>query len=268
MLPSLVTLANLACGLGALVRLVEAARLDDPNRLAAAGWLLVLATFLDAVDGKLARLTRSTSDLGAQLDSLADLVTFGVAPALLVRTLVLMEGPDLDIRMHPRLLVVAPVVYGCCAALRLARFNVEHAREDPSRDHSSFVGLPTPGAAALPISLVLFYFAVADPDFVFGTSPFLVHAVRVTTLVSGPFLLLVLAMLMVTRLPFPHFVAWAARARNPFQRLAEIVILAGLLLVEPELALLLLSILFIAFPALLGVVRAVRLRRAASRSTA
>jgi CDP-diacylglycerol--serine O-phosphatidyltransferase len=268
MLPSMVTLGGLACGLGALVYALEAHRLEDSGLLGHAGWLLVLAMTLDAVDGKLARLTGSTSELGAQLDSLSDMVTFGVVPAMLARGLVVLEGPALDIRMHPRLLVVAPIVYGCCAALRLARFNVEHAKEDPGRDHSVFVGLPSPAAASLPVSLLLFYFGVADPNFLFGHDEFLIHAVRTTTLQVMPFLLVVVGALMVTRLPFPHFVAWATRVRNPFQRLAEMVILFGMLLVEPELALLLLSIFFIAFPALLSSFRALRGRLKRSTDSA
>ncbi|MBC8330307.1 MAG: CDP-alcohol phosphatidyltransferase family protein [Planctomycetes bacterium] len=259
MLPSVVTLGALACGLGALVYCTEALRLGKDTLLTNAGWLLVLAMSLDAVDGKLARLTRSTSELGAQLDSLSDMVTFGVVPAVMLRTLVLLEGPELGIRMHPRLLVVAPIVYACCAALRLARFNVEHAREDPQRDHRNFVGLPSPAAAALPISLTLFYFGVPDVKFI-EVSDRMIELVRSTTLHLAPFLLLCLGMLMVTRLPFPHFVAWATRVRNPFQRLAEMVIIFGLLLTEPELALVLLSVLFIAFPAVLAMVRLLRAR--------
>lgn len=260
MLPGIATLANLSCGLGALVYVADAIRLGNDHLLANAAWLLVLAMAFDAIDGKLARLTRSASELGAQLDSLADMVTFGVVPALLGRTLVLLEGPELGIRLHPRLLVVAPILYGCCAALRLARFNVEHAHADPRRDHATFVGLPSPAAAALPVSLVLFFFAVADPTFVLAPSDGVIALLRANLLRTIPFLLIVLGMLMVTRLPFPHAVAWMTRARHPFQRLAEIVIIAGLLLVEPELALLLLSVFFIALPAVLAVLRAARRR--------
>ncbi len=256
----MVTLGGLACGVSALLYATEALRLGQEALLTKAGWLLVIAMCLDAIDGKLARLTRSTSELGAQLDSLSDMVTFGVAPAVLMRSLVLLEGPELGIRMHPRLLMVGVIVYACCAALRLARFNVEHADEDPQRDHRHFVGLPSPAAAALPISLTLFYFSVADESFIFSVSEGVVGAIHASTLRIVPFLLVCLGMLMVTRLPFPHFVAWATRVRNPFQRLAELVIIFGLLLIEAELALVLLSIFFIAFPAVVAVFRILRSR--------
>lgn len=254
-IPSLITLANLACGVGALLWLWEAGQNADYELVKNAGWLLVLAVFFDAIDGKLARLTKSTSDLGAQLDSLADLVTFGLVPAFLIRTLVQLEGPSFDIVPHPRIMVVGPILYTCCAALRLARYNVMHAGEDMTKGTAVFIGLPSPGAASLPIAMVLFYFGISDPAFLIPVSAETIHLVRELTLRSLPFLLVVLGVLMVSNLPFPHFVAWASRTRHPFQRIAEITIILGLLFVEPELALLLLSICFILLPGLIASVR-------------
>ncbi len=248
LLPSLVTLGNLACGVGAILWASEASLKGNEVLVRHAAWLLVLAMIFDAVDGKLARMTRATSDLGAQLDSLADMVAFGVAPAVLVRTLVQLQGPELGIRMHPRLLVVTPLIFACCAALRLARFNVEAADQDPAKDHPHFVGLPSPAAAGLPIAMILFFSGVADPTFLFPLDLWTVHAVQGVILRLFPFVLVLLGTLMVTRLPFPHVVAWLSRARHPFQRIAEVVLIAGLMLIEPELALLLLSIAFLLIP--------------------
>jgi CDP-diacylglycerol--serine O-phosphatidyltransferase len=259
-LPSLITLANLACGVGALLWLFEAGQNADYELTRHAGWLLVLAVFFDAIDGKLARITKGTSELGAQLDSLADLVTFGVVPAFLVRTLVQLEGPGMEIIPHPRLMVAGPILYTCCAALRLARFNVLRVDRDETRDHSHFLGLPSPAAAALPIGLVLFYFGIADPDFIFPVSDGFIHFFRESTLRALPFLLVLLAILMVSNLSFPHFMAWLTRARHPFQRTAEVVILLSLLFVEPELALFLLAVSFIFLPSVIGVFKILRKR--------
>ncbi len=254
------TLANLACGVGALLWLFEAGQNADYELTRHAGWLLVLAVFFDAIDGKLARMTKGTSELGAQLDSLADLVTFGVVPAFLVRTLVQLEGPVMEIMPHPRLMVAGPILYSSCAALRLARFNVLRVDRDETQDHTHFLGLPSPAAAALPIGLVLFYFGIADPDFIFPFSEGFIHFFRESTLRMLPFLLVLLAVLMVSNLPFPHFVAWLTRARHPFQRTAEVVILLSLLFVEPELALFLLAISFILFPSIAGIIKVFRNR--------
>ncbi|TAH37919.1 MAG: hypothetical protein EYC70_06965 [Planctomycetota bacterium] len=262
-LPSLATLANLACGVGALMYLMDAARTGNLHLLTRAGWLLVLATVFDALDGKLARLTRGTSSIGAQLDSLADLVTFGVVPAMLARSLVILDGPAHEIRMHPRLLVVAPILYALCAALRLARFNVQHANEEGDADHGDFVGLPSPAAAALPIAMVLFYFGLNDPSFLLHPGPEAQFTLREVILRALPFVLVLNGALMVTRIRYPHFMAWLSRQRRPFPWLAEILVIGGLLLIEPELALLLASLVFLVVPALTALYRAV-FRRGAS----
>jgi CDP-diacylglycerol--serine O-phosphatidyltransferase len=233
---NIVTLGNLACGVGALVLTTHALLLDDPQKLYHAGWWLVLAAFLDAVDGKVARLTGTASPMGAQLDSLADAVTFGTAPGVLAATLVQVKGPEFDVHMHPRLLVVAPIVYACCAVLRLARFNLEQQGDDPNRPHHAFVGMPSPGAAGVPVAAVLLWFGVADTRVV-QFAPATVAAIRESILVLLPFLILLTALLMVSRIPYPHFTAWMGRARGPVAPLAKIVLFVGLLTLEPELAL-------------------------------
>lgn len=233
---NLVTLGNLASGVGALILTTHALLRDDPRLLYQAAWWLVLAAVLDAVDGKVARLTGTASPLGAQLDSLADAVAFGTAPVVLAATLVQVYGPEMGVRMHPRLLVVAPIVYACCAVLRLARFNLEKEGDDPSRPHDRFVGLPSPAAAGVPVSLVLLYFGVEDTRIV-RFEPGTVVAIREAILISLPFLILATALLMVSRVPYPHFAGWMTRARGPVAPLAKIVVLVGLLTLEPELAL-------------------------------
>ncbi len=246
---NLVTLGNLACGVGAILLAVAALIEQNPHRLYEGALWLVLATFLDAIDGKLARMTGTASPLGAQLDSLADAVTFGVAPGVVAVTLVRMLGPELGIQIHPRLLVVAPIVFSCCAILRLARFNVDAEDEDLRKDHAHFVGLPSPGAAAPPIAMVLFYFGVADTK-LFDVSPSMIDLTHVVTVYAIPVMLFLLALLMVTRVPYPHFFSWMTRSTRPVSTLAKFVVLFGLLFLEPELALLAMSLVFVFVPLL------------------
>lgn len=246
---NIVTLGNLACGVGAILLAVAALVENNPHRLYEGALWLVLATFLDAIDGKLARMTGTASPLGAQLDSLADAVTFGVAPGVVAVTLVRMLGPDLGINVNPRLLVVAPVVYSCCAVLRLARFNVDSEDEDLSKDHASFVGLPSPGAAGPPIAMVLFYFGIADIKLM-DVSQGTIDWVHAAIVYSIPVMLLLLALLMVARVPYPHFFAWMTRSTRPVSTLAKFVVVFGLLFLEPEFALLAMSFIYVFIPLL------------------
>lgn len=262
---SLITLGNLACGVAAMIWASEALRRDDVAVLEYAGWLIVLATIFDALDGKVARMTHSASNFGAQLDSLADAITFGVAPALMARTLVIIEQPIFDTRPHPRLLFVAPILFAVCAVLRLARYNVEHETDDPQHaGGKGFVGLPSPAAAGLPTALVLFFFNVQDPDFLLPLSPEFVHGVQEMILRVLPFVLVFVAVLMVSRVPYPHFFSWLTRSRNPFRATAETVIVFGLLLIEPAFCLLGAALGFTLVPA----IRALPARLRAGRSEA
>lgn len=260
---SLITLGNLACGVAAMIWASEALRRDDVAVLEYAGWLIVLAAIFDALDGKVARMTHSASNFGAQLDSLADAITFGVAPALMARTLVIIEQPIFDTRPHPRLLFVAPILFAICAVLRLARYNVEHETDDPQNmGGRGFVGLPSPAAAGLPTALVLFFFNIQDPDFLLPLSPEFVHGVQEAILRVLPFVLVFVAVLMVSRVPYPHFFSWLTRSRNPFRATAETVIVFGLLLIEPAFCLLGAALGFTLVPAL----RALPARWRAGRS--
>ncbi len=246
---NLVTLGNLACGVGAILLATSAILTEDPQRFYHGALWLVLATFLDAVDGKLARLTGTASPLGAQLDSLADAVTFGVAPAILASAMVQYLGPEYGLKIHPRLLIIAPIIYSCCAVLRLARFNIDHESEDLRKDNAKFIGLPTPGAAALPIALVLLFFGMKDMELVTVPEE-TIGLVRTWILRLIPVSLIGLALLMVSRVPYPHFFAWMTRSRQPVKTLAKFVVLAGLLFLEPEFALMLMALLFVLVPAL------------------
>jgi len=233
-LPSLATLGNLVCGLGAIyfcllsaqaggsdlaARAAGNARLASifPTYLAMGAYLLVAAMFFDGIDGRLARFTRKTSEFGGQLDSLADMVSFGVAPAVLVLCIV----RPLDVaaltglpRAYWRAEWVMAAVYVCCAALRLARFNVENEEDESA--HLGFRGLPSPGAAAAVVGLVVFHQDLL-PDLARAKTLAIVAACM------PPFIML-LGLLMVSRLPYLHLINAVLRGRRPFWQVVTLFI--------------------------------------------
>ncbi len=137
LLPSLFTFGNLILGFYACVRGLR-------GDFQTAAILLVIAGFLDTFDGRIARMTHTQSPFGKEFDSLADMVTFGVVPALLAHLW--------GLQHYGRIGWLIPVFYVLCAATRLARFNVQ----SHSGDNPFFVGLPTPPSAAA-VGSVLYY---------------------------------------------------------------------------------------------------------------
>jgi CDP-diacylglycerol--serine O-phosphatidyltransferase len=164
--PSMFTAANMACGFSAVPL-----AFNHHSHWAAA--LMTLAIVMDIADGAVARLVGATSPFGVQLDSLADLISFGLAPAVLVYTWVLPEWPVVA--------WCAAYFWLACAAFRLARFNFTI---DPTADKRYFVGLPSPGAAAVVIATVV---ALDTPELKVGPGillPALVSVVPALLMVS------------------------------------------------------------------------------------
>ncbi len=155
LLPNLVTVGNGICGFWALAHLFKAewkgpGPLDfvDPTVFSTAAWLILLGMVFDVFDGKVARMSGGESALGAQLDSLCDLVTFGVAPAVLMLRLSVSDSPQWQ-----RVVWFFSLAYFLCAMFRLARFTAENEPDDTA--HVAFKGLPSPGAAGCVASLVI-----------------------------------------------------------------------------------------------------------------
>lgn len=146
LLPNMITLSSIFCGFDS-IRISGAATGDDD--FYRASLLLVYALFFDMLDGRVARLTKTQSAFGLQIDSLADVVSFGVAPALLVYRWSLFQKPTVG-------LVVA-FTFAAAGAVRLARFNVLSMGEGgkPTKPSKYIVGLPVPGAAGILISLIV-----------------------------------------------------------------------------------------------------------------
>jgi CDP-diacylglycerol--serine O-phosphatidyltransferase len=185
---------------------------EDPiHNAMLAGWLIFLAMIFDALDGHVARMAKVTSDFGAQLDSLCDLVTFGVAPALLLVKIC----PTTTYLHHEAIWIIATAFAGC-AALRLARFNVETGQED---DHLHFSGLPTPAAAASIAGFAIMFYTLRKD------SNHLSYASTIDLWMQGilPLFGTLVAMLMVSRVPYPHVVNQLFRGRRSFGHVVGLV---------------------------------------------
>ena len=242
-LPSIFTLLNGMCGLGAIHFASKQAFGSDIGDLLidlkTASALIFLAMICDMLDGRMARMTRTTSDFGAQLDSLCDVVSFGVAPAVMVlrcsvsvlRSIVTL--PDIPVE---RAFWSVSAIYLSCTVLRLARFNVEsdHAEES----HMSFRGLPSPGAAACLASATLLFI-----DLMHKTEHWTwlsVDILQYITAVAMPILMLLCALLMVSRFKYQHLANQYVRGTRPFAYLVKIVFLFFLMVAlffEPYCAL-------------------------------
>jgi CDP-diacylglycerol--serine O-phosphatidyltransferase len=217
-LPNLMTAGNLFCGFGAVIKCIQARLLTDAGEYASlhpnlspttlythAVWLILIAVIFDSLDGRLARMGGRTSLFGAEFDSLADVVSFGVTPALMVFFLIL--APRGDYQWFRELGWIIAFTYLLCGAVRLARFNVItnpllHRAEAES--HKDFVGLPIPAAAGTVASLVLLLLNMAA------------NAKELRQLTLGlPLILILVSFLMVSTVRYPSFkqVNWETKTR-------------------------------------------------------
>jgi CDP-diacylglycerol--serine O-phosphatidyltransferase len=235
LLPAVFTMLNGVAGFASIHYAtrdaVGEARLGN---LAIAAWLVFAAMICDMLDGRLARITRRSSDFGGQLDSLCDVISFGVAPAVLVvrTSTAVLRGQVEPLTFLPnlpvleRLIWCVAAIYVACATLRLARFNVE--TDDHGSAHMRFSGLPTPGAAAVTLTLVLLLVDLSGTDkrWLAGAWPIGVVAALM------PAAMVATALLMVSRVPYPHLVNQYVRARKPFGTLVKVVIITVAAFVE------------------------------------
>ena len=254
--PTLCTLGNAFCGFLAISKGADAVAslsttqgpitaeaLARFRELMETGcWLIFLAMVFDALDGRIARMTHQTSDFGAFLDSLTDMLTFGAAPALLLKFLFeSMQRIQGDLPFfQPKVILLLTVLYVCCAALRLARFTAE--TDDDPEAHDFFQGLPTPAAAGLLCSSMLFYLVMAArPEFVnpaLGNEPpgelyALMRQGLSAALLAAP----LLGLLMVSKVRYIHLVNRYMRGKRPYTYVAQIVFVLFLLALWPRWAL-------------------------------
>jgi len=226
-LPSLVTIINGVCGFTAIILASRGAELGAgpgsgrtpthffmfgaANCFAMSGYMILVAMVADMIDGRLARKVKSTSSFGGQLDSLCDVISFGVAPAFLMVKVLESVGAA-DETFLQRSIWLAAVAYMSCAIIRLARFNVENEEDESA--HMSFMGLPTPAAAGVVVSLVILHQEELP------TVNAIVYAL--------PFLAIGMAALMVSRVRYPHIVNQYLRGKKPFAHLIRVLLLLAL----------------------------------------
>ena len=228
--PLLFTLGNLIAGFAAIHYAYKGAEWHGPwgwSGLTMAGALIFLGMFLDSFDGAVARLTNSVTELGAALDSLADLVTCGVAPAVMVLALVssylstegslTLLGPDSDLPWGKVVWGIA-AVYVCCTALRLARFTVEAEPAKGPTDHIAFHGMPSPGAAGLIAAVILLHQHILAG----GTETLWIGRAYAF---GVPIVMLLGAFAMVSSIPYEHFVNRYLGRPQSFRFIALLVII-------------------------------------------
>lgn len=220
-LPNLVTTGNLFCGFFAIISAIK-------GEFITSAYYIVAASFFDLLDGRLARLTRSTSKFGAEYDSLCDLCSFGMAPALLLHQWALQP--------FGRIGWLACFLYVTCGALRLARFNVQAN----IIEKNYFQGLPIPMAAGIVASSVL---AFTD----LGVDP-----VANVGLLAMTFLL---AFVMVSTFRYRSFKDLDLKERLPFRYLVVGVAIFTVVLLRPEVNLFILFLTYAVLGALFGVFR-------------
>jgi CDP-diacylglycerol--serine O-phosphatidyltransferase len=230
-----------------------------PSFLSVGAGLVFLGMILDAMDGLIARVTRGTTNFGGQLDSLADIVTFGVAPAILMIAFITRElGGEVVVPspLSPHLLGrvtwIAGALYVVFAAVRLARFNVEHA--EVGFDYRTFRGLPSPAAAAIVAALIL----VPDQPEASGLVP---TRVIVYTL---PIVATAVAFLMVSRVPYRRLNRSDLVGRQPFSRLVLIVVVLAIFFAAKGLTLVAVTSCYVLSAPLDLLLRSIRGRRPAA----
>lgn len=203
-LPNLITSGSLFAGFYVIIASTD-------GNFQRAAWFILLSAILDGLDGKVARLTGTTSKFGVELDSLADVVAFGVAPGVLMYAWAL--------KPFGKLGWLAAFLYVVCGALRLARFNVQVSTVESKR----FIGLPIPAAASIVATCVLLFYELG------GTGT--IKKVSVVMLVF------LLAFLMVSNIKYLSLKDPDLFKRQPFMMLVLAIMLLIVIVAQPELML-------------------------------
>lgn len=212
-LPNLLTAGNLFCGFLALTKIVEAVPGDTFNHVirVAIGFIL-LACFFDLLDGRVARMGGVESPFGREFDSLADVISFGVAPAFLVHRIVLRDIEPVQIGWF------ISSVYLICGALRLARFNCLSAMGISSG--KEFMGFPIPAAAGMVASITFFILWWDEKGFANSSWRYVL-----------PVLMLFLSFMMVSEVKYPSFKSIDFRSKRPFTKMVGVLVFIGAIFV-------------------------------------
>jgi CDP-diacylglycerol--serine O-phosphatidyltransferase len=218
-LPNLMTAGNLACGFFALCWIFQYKPEEGFEKIHIAIRLILAAFAFDFLDGRMARLIKKQSQFGREFDSLADIVSFGVAPAFLVYRIVLYQFEKTGWAIA--------AIYLVCGGIRLARFNVLSGRPNAAAHGREFIGFPIPSAAALVVSVTLFMMWLAGHDRQLGSWRW-----------TLPALMVLLSALMVSNVRYPTFkyIDWTLQKHVAAFATVVVVALAIVLYKEVSLA--------------------------------
>ena len=224
-LPNLLTAGNLFCGFVALTKIVEANLTPDASGFV--NWMpikfalgaILLACIFDLFDGRVARMGGRESPFGREFDSLADLISFGVAPAFLVHRVVLHNALPEE---YAGLGWFIASIYLVCGAFRLARFNCLSAMNAPGAG-KDFLGFPIPSAAGLVASLTLFIIKLNEKEKDLGHWGYLL-----------PVVLVFLSAMMVSEVRYPSFKSLGLRSTTTFLKVIGAALFVGLMLILRE----------------------------------
>lgn len=232
-LPNLMTAGNLFCGFIALTKIVEAdLSSEDFSAINVALFFILLACIFDLLDGRVARMGGQESPFGREFDSLADIISFGVAPAFLVHRIVLRDL----FGAHQEIGWFIASIYLICGAFRLARFNCL-ATMSGGGGGKDFLGFPIPAAAGLVASLTLLLIYFEEQNFKKGYLRYIL-----------PALLIFLSAMMVSRVRYPSFKKLDFRSQRTFAKtLVFILVMGAVLIFQLKLLRFLLPLAFTAY---------------------
>src|SRR5213075_2591525 len=222
LLPNLLTAGNLFCGFLAMTRIVEAdiTASNFSHVIRNAIFFIILACLFDLLDGRVARMGGYESPFGREFDSLADIISFGAAPAFLVHRVVLRDVFE----KHPEIGWFIASVYLICGAFRLARFNCLAAQSNGGGG-KEFHGFPIPAAAGLVASITLFLLWLDDYGWLedrFARTPW-----RYVL----PVIMVFLSIMMVSEVKYPSFKKLDWRARRTFPKMVGTILVVGFLVI-------------------------------------
>lgn len=213
LLPNLITAGSMFAGFYVIIASTD-------GNFVRAAWFILLSAILDGLDGKVARLTGTTSKFGVELDSLADVIAFGVAPGVLMYTWAL--------KPFGKLGWLAAFLYVVCGALRLARFNVQVSTVESKR----FIGMPIPAAACIVATCVLLFFELG------GTGTIKMFSVVL--------LVFLLAFLMVSNIKYFSLKDPDLFKRQPFMLLVFAIMTLIVIVAQPEIMLFIIGMVYMA----------------------
>jgi CDP-diacylglycerol--serine O-phosphatidyltransferase len=200
--------------------------------------MIFIAMIMDVLDGRVARMSQTTSSFGGQLDSLSDIVSFGLAPAFLLWQFMNYALSDffvshsfIESLIH-RSVWFSGALYLSCAAIRLARFNVENEEDESA--HMYFVGIPSPAAAGVITSLIVFHQRLyLNP----GPDSTVFEIFNIALIYTLPLTAFAIGLLMISRIKYPHLLNLIFKGQKPVVTLLWCVVVMAMIFLSLSISL-------------------------------